>query len=164
MRKASNLPPGVTERMIPGNEPDDYDDHTGQPDAEVEEFDPACPHCGLRVEQHRETSVEDQYGNDYEILACPPEDCREGEALAHFLKHGCTDLMRVEGREHPWPYCEGCGVDLAPLQTEPVDAGLGTCAKCGSKDLDGTELLVGVPFRLRSGLRCVQCGHTWTTV
>jgi hypothetical protein len=93
------------DRHILGNEDRAFDQHFF-PEYEV---DALCPHCGLTQDQHLEASREDQYGNDYEYLECPPEDCRSGVALAHWLKRGCAEATMMAVNDKGDPFCIGCG-------------------------------------------------------
>ena len=86
-RDMSNLPPGVSEHMLPGNEPE-------------------CDHCGRGADAHHEEGREDSYGHDYDVWVCYPDGEASEAELTHFAKHGCIDLMPVDGA------CDGCGEKL----------------------------------------------------
>lgn len=119
----SNLPPGVTDHMVEHMYGDGSDEAAedyiaanlegAAPPEPWDEVDPDCPHCGNKADQHHEESREDTYGNDYEVLACPPSDMTDPDELAHFAKHGCVDYLpaaKLVGDK--WErFCEGCGED-----------------------------------------------------
>lgn len=58
----NNLPPGVTESMIPGFQ-DMFDNW--------EPIELACRDCGLWFEDHVPTIKYDSEGNDFEFYECP---------------------------------------------------------------------------------------------
>lgn len=104
MSRLSNLPPGVTEWMIPGNE--DFD-----PWETDEDF--VHKACGFHLDQHHEESYEDSYGNDYEGYRCPPEGLSNQEA-DHFGATGCADLDPQTEPSDGSVYCASCGKDYGP--------------------------------------------------
>lgn len=57
----SNLPPGVTETMIPGF----HDEST-----EIEEYDPLCPECGCSYSDHTQIEIL-RDGYLFEDYECP---------------------------------------------------------------------------------------------
>lgn len=105
--------PDALDRWITGNYGEDQFDESLI--EEREEVEGVCSHCELGLDSHREVNREDQYGNEWEGIVCPPDGCREEPMLSHWVEFGCYDFDLIEatgdnGGSEWW--CTSCGASV----------------------------------------------------
>lgn len=71
-----------------------------------------CPSCECPETDHRDAVYMTPAGDEIDGMACPPEGCREGDALEHWSMFGCDDIDAAFDRDVKAFYCASCGNDV----------------------------------------------------
>lgn len=71
-----------------------------------------CPNCDCEDIHHRDAIRELPNGDEIDVMECPPEECREGDALEHWSMFGCEEACPAIDAESQGVYCANCGNDV----------------------------------------------------